>query len=418
MLIPQVEESEMSSSAYKKAENKAYDFLEKMSIKKIFTEMMLGAVLEDTKFYYLRESMNGLTFQELPTDYCLITSKNEIGYEFAFNMTYFFQPGTRLDQYPPEFTQYYIEMMGYDRKKGDIRTNDVIVETKNGQWSYWRQLDPKKAFTFKFNNVVAGLTPPLMGLFLDAVNIDQFRKLYKTKTTLDAYKLLIGTVPRNKENKSGNKADDFAITASTVAKFATLIKNSLPDGVDFKVTPFDNIEAFKFDNQDEKSNLTGTALKSFYNNSGSSQTFTINDKPNASSSQSGQKIDEVFVSHMYSQAEMIIDLLLNNHICSKHRFSVKLRGTIFDKKERQEDANQLASIGVVSMDLIASARGLNARQLERLIAKSHARGFPEKLIPIQSAFHSSGEEGEKGRPKEDVENLSDAGELDRDENGE
>jgi hypothetical protein len=33
-----------------KAENKVYDFLESLNIKKSFVELMTGAMLEDTKF--------------------------------------------------------------------------------------------------------------------------------------------------------------------------------------------------------------------------------------------------------------------------------------------------------------------------------------------------------------------------------
>lgn len=413
LLIPQVEEKELKSSAFKKAENKVYDFLENLNVKKMFTEMMQGSMLEDTKFHYVRDSDYGTTFQELPSDYCLITAKNEISYEVAFNMTYFFRPGTRLDLYPPEFTDYYLDMMNYDRTKGGIKTTDVIVEIKEGKWFYWRQLDPKKCFTFKFNNIVSGLTPPLLGLFLDAVNIEQFRGLQKTKTSLDAYKLLIGTVPRNKETKSGVKSDDFAITASTVAKFAALLKGALPSGVDFKVTPFEKVEAFNFENADNKNSVVGTALKNFLNNSGSSQVLSVNEKPNASSVKSNQIVDESFVIHMYDLGEGIINLLLRG-ISPKYRFSLKFQGTIFDKVERKKDAQDLASIGVVLIDLIASARGLNARQMERLLASSHAKGWPEKLIPIQSAFQSSGDEGKNGRPKKETSDLGDSGEVSRD----
>jgi hypothetical protein len=415
VLIPQVEEKDLKSSAYKKAENKVYDFLEGMNIKKMFTEMMQGSILEDTKFHYLRDSEYGTTFQELPSDYCLITGKNEISYEISFNMTYFFRPGTRLDQYPPEFTDYYMDMMNYDRTKGGTKTSDVIVEIKEGQWFYWRQLDPNKAFTFKFNNIVAGLTPPLLGLFLDAVNIEQFRSLQKTKSALDAYKLLIGTVPRNKETKSGTKSDDFAITAPTVAKFAALLKGALPSGVDFKVTPFEKVEAFNFENADTKNSVTGVALKNFLNNSGSSQVISVNEKPNASSVKSNQIVDESFVIHMYAQAEGIINLLLAKNVSPKYKMMLKFQGTIFDKEERKQDAQNLASIGVVSIDLIASARGLNARQMERLLASSHAKGWPEKLVPIQSAFQTGDAgAGANGRPKKPTSELTGSGETSRD----
>lgn len=417
MIIPQVEEKELTTPSFIKYENKVYDFMESFNIKKMFLEMMEGAMLEDTKFYYLRESENGYTFQELPSDYCMIVSKNEVSYEFAFDMSYFFRAGTRLDLYPPEFTDYYMEMLNYDKSKGDRRTNNAIIETKNGRWFYWRKLDSTKAFTFKFNNLFAGLTPPMLGLFLDTINIAQSKDLQKTQSQLDAYNLLIATIPRNKDNRSGNKADDFAISASTVAKFAAMIKSNMQDGVDFKVMPFDEVKSFTFDKGNSNKNLAETALDNFYKSTGSSQTTTLNDKPNQSTTLNAQKVDEAFVTHMYSIAEGIMGLVIKKHISSKYKFDIKFTGTIFDKKERIENAHKMASIGIVSMDLLASSIGLNARQLQRLVASSNAKGYPEKLKPIQSAFQTSTkdlEESKVGREKKNIDELDDSGMATRD----
>jgi hypothetical protein len=415
VVIPQVDKKELKSPAFKKAENKVYDFLENFNPKQMFTKMMHGAILEDTKFWYLRDSEYGYTFQELPSEYCMITGRNELGFTYSFNMTYFFRPGTRLDQYPPEFTEYYLDMMNYDRKKGGIKTSDVIVEIKEGKWYYWRELPSTKAFTFKFNNLISGLTPPMMGVFLDAVNIAQFRDLQKTKTALDTYKLLLGQIPRNKDSKSGQKPDDFAYTAQTAAKFATLIKGALPPQVDFKITPFDNIQAFSFENADNKNSIVGDALKTFLNNSGSSQSLSINEKPNSSSVKSNQIVDSSFVSHMYCQAEAIMNLLIRNNVSPKIKFDIKFEGTIFDVEERKTTAKDMASIGIVIRDKIAASWGLNGRQLDRLLEASHENGWPSKLIPIQSSFQTSNKGANKnGRPKGDAGSLSDAGEVSQD----
>jgi hypothetical protein len=139
--------------------------------------------------------------------------------------------------------------------------------------------------------------------------------------------------------------------------------------------------------------------------------LSVNEKPNASSSKSNQLVDESFVIHMYNQAEGIMNLILKD-VSPKYRFSIKFVGTIFDKAERKKDAQNLASIGVVLIDLIASAQGLNARQLDRLLASSHAKGWPDKLKVVQSAFQTSG--SENGRPIKDVGNLTDSGEISQD----
>ena len=74
----------------------------------------------------------------------------------------------------------------------------------------------------------------------------------------------------------------------------------------------------------------------------------------------------------------------------------------------------MASIGVVSVDLIASSMGLNARQMDRLLASSHAKKWPEKLVTPTSIYQTSGSAKENGRPKKEASDLGDSGEISRD----
>lgn len=389
----------MKTTAFKKAETKVYDWLDALNPKKAFGRLSKGSLIEDGKFYYLRESDNGVALQEMPTDYCMIVYEDEVSYRYAFNMNYFLKTGVEIEEFAPEFMKHYL---------------DIFVNNKNNDKNKfipnWVELDPKKAFVFKFDMLRAGLTPPLIGLFIDAIEIDTYRNLKKSKVTLEAYKLIVGSIPRHKENKTGNSKNNFALTADMAAQFSAILQNSLPEGVDFKTTPFDDIKAFEFEKSANKEDVSGAALKNLVNNSGSSQVLSL-DKPTQSTVKASQKIDESFVKHLYYQAEDFINYQLRL-ISPKYNFRIKFEGTIFDVEERQTSAKELASLGIIT-DRLGASLGYNPREFDQAIMYMQARGYPEKLIPLVSAFQTSGSD-KKGAPEKKDSKLSDSGAVTKD----
>jgi hypothetical protein len=342
---------------------------------------MNGAITEDAKYYYKRESENGIALQEMPSDYCKIVYEDEVSYRYAFNMNYFLKSGVNLDGFAPEFGLYYQKIF-IDNKAPD-RYNPN-----------WVELDPDKAFVFKFDMFQAGITPPMIGLFIDAVEIDTYRTLKATKTALDAYKLLVGSIPRHKESKSGNKKNDFALTSTMAAEFSNLIRNTLPEGMDFKATPFEDVKLFEFGQSQNQADISDVALRNLINNSGSSQIMSIN-KPMQSTVNSAQKVDESFVSHLYLQAEDFINYQLSK-VSSKYKFRIKFEGTIFDREEREKSAKEWATYGIIT-DKIGASMGYTPREFDRAIAYMRSRNYPEKLVPLVSTHQTNGNEG--GRPE-------------------
>ncbi len=85
------------SKAYQKSNNKAINFIEGLNLKLDFADIVEGMILDDAKFYYIREFDSGTKLQELPSDFCLIKGSDELGYTFYFDMTYFLQYPSALD---------------------------------------------------------------------------------------------------------------------------------------------------------------------------------------------------------------------------------------------------------------------------------------------------------------------------------
>jgi hypothetical protein len=197
----------------------------------------------------------------MPIDYCIIDAWSELGYLYSFNLLYLMQTGVDIDAFAPEFKKYYKSIK--DLKNNKVYLPNIRPEFRNGQWMYWQQINPEKGWVFKFNSEYAGVVPPMAPLFIDCAELDTFKRLQKNKYMLEAYKMIVGLIPRNKDNKTGNKADDFSITADTAAKFMQLVNNALPEGIRFNVLPFEDVKAFDFPNVKIKMMLLDVVFSNF-----------------------------------------------------------------------------------------------------------------------------------------------------------
>ena len=376
--------------------DKVWEWLDSFDYKQEFKRILLGTMLEDAKFSYLRTDGNKLTLQEMPTDYCIIDAWSEIGWLYSFNLLYFQQIGSDINGYAPEFKKMYNRALEAAKNKTYIQ--NVKIEQRNGKWFYWQQMNPENGWVFKFDYAFAGLVPPFLGIFTDAVDLDAYKKMYKDKTTLEAYKMIAGTVPRNKDNKSGNARDDFAIQANTLAQFMQLVKNDLPPGLLFKALPLDNLQSFNFENSSSNQNkdLVGTALKNYYKQAGADQALFNAEKPNASSMKASTRIDAAFMEVVYPQFETFLNYHINNN-SKKIKWKVKLSGTIFDEQERFDNAMTKLSSGIITPDIPAEL-GMTERDMRVGLGMMAMLGYPELFKPIQNSFNMPTNTAGAGRP--------------------
>ena len=403
-------DKEMKTSKFKKDYEEVWKWLDKFNIKREFSKILLGMILEDGKFVYQRESDTGLTFQEMPSDYCIVDSWSHLGYLYSFNLLYFQQPGVDINSFPKEFKKYYRDVL--DMQNNKTYYPNIKPEMRNGQWFYWQQINPEKGWIFKFDNTFAGLIPPFLGLFMDAIEIDTYKKLQQNKTKLEAYKMVFGTIPRNKDNKTGNKADDFAVNPTTLGNFMNLVKSSLPEGIDFKALPLENIIGIDFPQSETKNNIVGMAMKNFYGQSGVDGALFNADKPNSSTMKASTRIDAAFVEMVYSQFETFLNYIVNKKT-DKFKFQFKLKGTIYDSQERFDNAMTKIQSGIITPDLPGDL-GMTEKQMRSGMNFMKAMGYQDLFTPIQTAYTLSGKDKKNGKPESDDSDLDVAGEITRD----
>jgi hypothetical protein len=406
---------DMNKTQFKSDYKRMFDWTDKFNIKKEFKKALLSMFIQDAKFTYLRESpdKNHLTLQELPIDYCTIDSTSHLGYLYSFNLMYFQDTSVDINGFDNDFKEFNNDML--DMQKNKTYYPNIKPEMRDGRWAYWQQLSPEKAWCFKFHDSFATLIPPFLGLFIDAIGLEEVKKLEKSKEVLDTYKMIFGSIPRNKDSdKSGRKRDNFAIDPTTLGDYMKFVKNSLPEGIDFKAAPLEDVKMFEFASKANPESI-GIAIKNFYKESGAELSLFGSDKPNASTLNASIQMDMNFVESVYEQFATFCEYHINKG--KKYKFKIKMMGTSFDRKQRREDALEEWQNGIMTPRLPASL-GMTVRDFENSLNMMDMLNIHDKLKPIKTS-HTMGKEGDgkDGRTKKDDNDLSDSGEATRDTDG-
>lgn len=375
-----------------KAYNKSLDWLNKFDIKHEFGNIMKTLILEDVGFYYVRENANKVTLQRMPSDYCKIVDNTDLGYQYAFNMVYFMRPGVSLDAFAPEFQQYYEEFENGDQNVA----------------FYWRDLPPEKAFVFKWDENFAGIIPVLIGLYLDTVEIEEFKQIFKAGAALENWKILFQKIPM----REGDKADknDFLIDPDIAGQFQALIKKALPTGTSVISSPMD-IEAINFENSQNRNNLVGFASQNFFDTAGVSPLLFGKGADSSAGLNQSVLVDENFVTGMYGQFSRFVNYHLNK-VTGKYRFVIDfLNSTKFNQQQQIDNAVKVAPFGF-PVDMVAHAVGLKPGYLDNLTALENLRGIKDKMKPLASSHTQSGKDA--GRPEKNESDLGSSGVKTRD----
>lgn len=382
-----------NSPQFKKAYNRSLDWLDKFDLVHEFRSIMHTVILEDVGFYYIRESDDCITLQRMPTDYCKIIGKTNLGYKYSINMSYFMQTGINIMDYPEEIQMAYWK----------------YINGQSGLPFFYLDLDPTKAFVFKWDENFVGIMPVLLGIYLSALDIVEYQDLQRTRTQLDTWKMVLQKIPMR--NDKDAKRNDFLIDELTAGAFHTNVKNALPMGASVITTPMD-ISAINFENTQTRENIVATGGQAFWDSAGVSPMLFGTPSKSSVGVQSGIKVDEAFVTMMYFQFARCVNFNMNLQN-KKYKFKIDfLNGTTLNQVEQYDRAVQGLQYGM-PVSLMGHAMGLKAGDLDRLNQLEKYVGIKERLEPVMTS-HSSNL-NEKGAPEKKAQDLSDEGLQTRDE---
>lgn len=386
-----------NNKQFKSSYFKTLEWLDKFDVKHEFSKIMESVIMEDAAFYYLRDDIvdDKITLQRMPTDYCKI-NRNMVygGYTYALNMAYFLQTGINIYDYAEEIQLAYFNFM----------------EGKQETVFYYVNLNPDKAWVFKWDENFAGIIPVLLGVYMNAIDIIEFQDLQRTRTQLDTWKVLFQRIPM--KNDKDAKKNDFLIDEVNAGAFHANIKNVLPQGATVITSPMD-IESVNFENAQNRENIVSQGEQNFFSATGVSPLVFGASSKSSAGIKYGLDIDSAFVTGMYNQFQRFVKRQLSL-INKKYKFEIDFRNaTIFNQQQQFDNSIKACTYGA-PVSLLEHGIGLKAGDIMRINEMEDILGIKEKMKPLMSSHTASGNDKESGRDKKSDEELSDSGIITRD----
>lgn len=367
---------------------KVLNMLTSMNIPTQFPKILTVCFREDVFYGTFWATADSIVIQQLPSDYCAISTIEGNVLNVSFNFSYFDTRKDMLPYYPKEFETKY---------------NDY----KNRKADKWIELDSPNSFAVKCNSDILDYAiPPFAGLLRELYDIEDYKQLKLTKTALENYAMLVMTLPMDDDGNWGidyNKAINFWRNLDSV----------IPEEVGSVLTPMP-IEKIDF----QKSNTGDTdavseAEQQMFSEAGVSSLLFNNEKASANALQLSIKADQ---SMTYGVVKSIGDVV-NRYIQSQNygkNFRVNfLDVSPFNRKEVGDGYLKAASFGLPTISAYAASQGIGQAELDSMsFLEGTVLGLQNMFVPIQSSTQMSSDSLDKkiGAPRKGLGEISDSGE--------
>ena len=372
---------------------KVLNLLSAMSIKTQFPKILTVCLREDVFYGTAWVTPDNITIQQLPSDYCAISSIEGNVANVTFDFSYFNTRQNLLESFPAEF-----------RRKYELYQKNMA--------SRWIDLDSPNSFAIKCNNDIWEYAiPPFAGILRELYDLEDYKGLKLTKTALENYALLAMKLPLLDDGSWGldlDKAKEFWFNLDSV----------LPEEVGSVLTPM-SIEKVSF----EKSNTGDTdtisdAQQNIFTAAGVSSLLFNNEKASANALLLSIKADQSITYGIVKSIQDAVNRIIQSQPYGKNFKLNILDVSPFNRKEAGEAYLKAASYGLPTISAYGASQGIGQAELDSMsFLETQVLGLQKMFKPIVSSTQLSSEEldsnaatDEGGAPTKEVGEISDSGE--------
>lgn len=365
---------------------KVLNFLSSMNLKTQGEKILEVCLREDVFYATVWITNDCVTIQQLPSDFCAITTVESNVANVTFNFSYFSARESLLEFYPEEFR---IKYEWY----------------KNNRLSPWIELDSPTSFAIKAAfDILEYPLPPFAGLLRAIYDIEDYTDMKLAKTALDNYAMLAMRLPMDDDGNwllDYDKAKDFWQNLDSV----------LPDEIGSVLTPMeiDKID-FERSNNTDKDTIT-EAEQNMFTAAGVSSLLFNNARASANALLLSIKVDQELTFSIVKKIGDAINRLLQAQPFGKYFKVTFLNVSEFNKKDAGDAYLKAASYGLPTISMFAASQGLDQSEIDSM---SYLEGtvlqFQDWFRPILSSTQMSSDDvtSEPGRPRKDIGELSDS----------
>lgn len=374
---------------------KVLNALTAMSIKTQFPKILTVCLREDTFYGTMWVTNDNITIQQLPSDYCAISSIEGGVLNVTFNFSYFDSRSGYLEFYPPEFKAKY----------------QVYQKDRSG--AKWQELDAPTSFAIKCNNDILDYSiPPFAGVLREIYDIEDYKQLKLTKTTLENYAMLVMTLGINENG-------EWQMDLEKAKEFWRNLDAVLPEEIGSVLSPMP-INKISF----EKSNTADTdtiadAEQNMFTSAGVSSLLFNNDKASANALALSIKSDQAITFGIVKSIEDMVNRYIQSQGYGKNFKVTFLDCSPFNRKELGDMYLKACQFGVPMVSYYCASQGLGQAELDCMnFLENDVLEIKSKFVPLQSSSTQAsggGATDEGGAPQKDVGDLTDSGEQTRED---
>lgn len=386
---------------------KVLNLLSAMSIKTQFPKILTVCLREDTFYGTMWVTADSIIIQQLPSEFCKISSIENNVLNVTFNFAYFDARPTLLDYYPPEFRHKYEQIY-----KKDVRMR-------------WIELDAPTSFAIKCNNDILDYSvPPFAGILREVYDIEDYKQLKLTKTELENYAMLVMKLLMDDE---GNWLIDY----DKAKEFWQNLDAVLPDEIGSVLTPM-AVEKISFERTHAGDvDTIAEAEQNMFTAAGVSSLLFNNEKASANALLLSIKADQALTFGIVKSIEDMVNRFIQYQSYGKNFKVTFLDVSVFNRKEAGESYLKAATYGLPTISMYAASQGLGQAELDTMsFLEGDVIGLVDMFDPLRNTAQITStvtdkttdkteeagdtvepdENEEGGRPEKDASELTDSGE--------
>ncbi len=369
-----------------------------MNVKTQFPKILTVCLREDCFFGTLWVSNDNITIQQLPSDYCDISTIEGSVLNVTFDFSYFDSNSKYLEYYPSEFQSKY---RAYQSDRQGMR---------------WQELDSPTSFAIKCNSDILDYPlPPFAGILREIYDLEDYKQMKKSKTALENYAMLVMQLGMNSEG-------EWLIDLQKAREFWMNLDNVLPEEVGSVLTPMP-IEKISF----EKSNTGDTdtiseAEQNLFSAAGVSTLLFNNDKASANALILSIRADQAITFGIVKSIEDAVNRYIQSQSYGKNFKITFIDCSPYNRKEMADAYLKACQYGIPMISYYAATQGLSQSELDSMsFLENDVLGLTEMFRPLQSSstisptsdIESKGATDEGGAPQKDAGELTESGEQSR-----
>ena len=409
--------SDYKSKEYLDDVKRVHKFLDNFDYKLEFRKVLKELLRRETCFTWFRDTHEintpielsdeetkikrneKFSLQIMPQKYCLLTGYfNCSQLLYDFNVNYFLNATVDINLFSPALKKKFKE--AFDSKEEEYIPSSQLYD-RNGEFATWVQTSPNEgAYAFKFDIGNFRQVPPFIGLLKNCIPDDEIEQMQIDKDLISAYLLLAGEIETITTEKSGNKADQFAINPKTMGQFMNLVNSGLKNHIKPLALPLKNIKGWQY--EDKNTNMANTYNANTAAKGASATTLIYtSDKMTQFELENAIYTDYMIMKPLYEQFSQFLNFYINKKTV-KYKFEFSFDGLDrqWDREKRQSALRNYADKGIVlDATMWSSALGMKPQDFQRSLECAHNSNFTENLTMLLNAntMKDSGlGEGENG----------------------